>query len=372
MQQSHDQLQKWTHLQQKLQKKLRNYYHQKGLLANAMMRTADLKVETTKTTNNDTYHRSIILPNWMQKPQVDINMANCNNSKHSHTAAAAVINHRHCVRNRHSRATPANSLFFPRSSSAASVTPRNSLRLRAMQGCHLSDKLHPFALLLVILLSVASVTPTETVDMYESTTPMQSTTRNNHTLNSSNELGSPSAAINTSNWQELDATTSPSYSRSNRSQINGNSDDSDNAGHKNGGDSIFMLFARRFSTGNELWDDIIRDCYQQPTVSCFQKNVFTYLNGALDAHDINVTQRLKFYRNQVDYADMKHEPTEAAAAKVGMDGSSEEQNSIKIQLSEEEQLLSNDIPHDEGRGTKGNKKNIKIINVNTYMFVLLC
>ncbi|XP_069961555.1 uncharacterized protein Osi17 isoform X3 [Bactrocera oleae] len=352
MQQSHDQLQKWTHLQQKLQKKLRNYYHQKGLLANAMMRTADLKVETTKTTNNDTYHRSIILPNWMQKPQVDINMPNCNNSKHSHTAAAAVINHRHCVRNRHSRATPANSLFFPRSSSAASVTPRNSLRLRAMQGCHLSDKLHPFALLLVILLSVASVTPTKTVDMYESTTPMQSTTRNNHTLNSSNELGSPSAAINTSNWQELDATTSPSYSRSNGSQINGNSDDSDNAGHKNGGDSIFMLFARRFSTGNELWDDIIRDCYQQPTVSCFQKNVFTYLNGALDAHDINVTQRLKFYRNQVDYADMKHEPTEAAAAKVGMDGSSEEQNSIKIQLSEEEHLLFNDIPHDEGRGTK--------------------
>ncbi|XP_050325197.1 uncharacterized protein LOC126756284 [Bactrocera neohumeralis] len=352
MQQSHNQLQKWTHPQQQLQRKLRDYHHQEVLLANAMVRTTDLKIETTETKNNDTYHRSIILPNWMENPQVDISMTN---SKHSHTAAAAVINHRHCVQNQHSRATPANKSFFQRPSSAASVTPRNSLRMRAMfmlQGCHLSDKLHPFALLLVILLSVASVTTTEGMDMYESTTPMHSTTRDNQTVLPSNELSSPSLAINTSNWQELDATTSHGYSWRNQSQINGDSDGSGNAGRKNSSDSIFMRFAKRFSTGNELWDDIIRDCYQQPTVSCFQKNVFTYLNGALDAHDVNVTQRLKFYRNQVDYADMQHEPTEAAAAKAGMDGSSEEQNSIKMLLSEEEQLLSNEIPHEEGRATK--------------------
>ncbi|XP_018796183.1 PREDICTED: uncharacterized protein LOC108973388 isoform X2 [Bactrocera latifrons] len=352
MQQSHNQLEKWTYPQQRMQKKLRDYYHQEDLLANAMVRTTDLKIETTETKNNGTYLRSIILPNWMEKPQADISMTN---SKHSHTADVAVINHRHCVRNRHSRATPANNSIFQRPSSAASVTSRTSLRMRTMfmlQGCHLSDKLHPFALLLVILLSIASVTPTASMDMYESTTPMQTTTRGNHTLPSSNEFSSPSVAINTSDWQELDATTRHGYSWRNQSQINGDSDGSDNAGSKNGGDSIFMRFAKHFSTGNQLWDDIIRDCYQQPTVSCFQKNVFTYLSGALDAHDVNVTQRLKFYRNQVDYADMQHEPTEAAAAKAGMDGPLDEQNSIKMLLSEEEQLLTNEIPHEEGRATK--------------------
>ncbi|XP_030371715.1 uncharacterized protein LOC115622000 [Scaptodrosophila lebanonensis] len=66
-------------------------------------------------------------------------------------------------------------------------------------------------------------------------------------------------------------------------------------------DSLMLRFARRFSTGNELWDGIIRDCYIKPSISCFQKNVYSYLDGALDAHDVNVTQRFKFYRNQVQY-----------------------------------------------------------------------
>lgn len=367
MQQNHNQLQKWTHPQQQLQKKLHSYYHQEGLLANAMVRTTDLKVETTETINTNKYHRSIILPNWMEKPQVDISMGNSNNSKYSHTAATAVINHKHCVRNRHSRATPANNSSFQRPSSAASVVPQNSLRIRGkcvLQGCHLSDRLRSFAPLFAILLSVASVTPTKAVDMYESTTPMQSNTSGNHTLlASSNELNSP-AAINTSNWQELDTKTSPSYSWSNQSQINGDNEGSDNTVRNNGGDSIFMRFAKRFSTGNELWDDIIRDCYQQPMVSCFQKNVFSYLNGALDAHDVNVTKSLKFYRNQVHYADMQHEPTEATAAKDRMDDTSEEQNSIKI-LTAEEQVLTNEIPHEESRHTKGkrNLNNIKYMHV---------
>ncbi|XP_054090190.1 uncharacterized protein LOC105212406 isoform X2 [Zeugodacus cucurbitae] len=358
MQQSHNQLQKWTHPQQQQQKKLLNDYHQEGLLASTMVRTTDLKAETKATTTNDnTYHRSIILPNWLKQPQGSNNMANSHNSKHSHTAAADEINHKHCVRNRHSRATPANNSSFQRPSSAASVTPQNSSRMRTMcllQGYHLSDRLRPFVLLVVILLSVTCVTPTKVVDMYESTTPMQSTTYGNHTLHAaSDEVSSAPAAINTSNWQELDATASHGYSWSNQSQINVDSDGSDNAGRNtNGGDSIFMRFARRFSTGNELWDDIIRDCYQQPTVSCFQKNVFSYLNGALDAHDVNVTHRLKFYRNQVDYTDMQHEPTEAAAARNSMDGSSDEQNSIKMPLADEEQVLTNEIPHEEGRGTK--------------------
>ncbi|KAH8360068.1 hypothetical protein KR093_010430, partial [Drosophila rubida] len=69
----------------------------------------------------------------------------------------------------------------------------------------------------------------------------------------------------------------------------------------NGSDSILLRFARSFSSGNELWDGIIRDCYKRPDMSCFQKNVYSYLDGALNMHDVNVTQRLKFFKNQVQY-----------------------------------------------------------------------
>ncbi|XP_060648625.1 uncharacterized protein LOC132786181 isoform X3 [Drosophila nasuta] len=69
----------------------------------------------------------------------------------------------------------------------------------------------------------------------------------------------------------------------------------------NGSDSILLRFARSFSSGNELWDGIIRDCYKRPDMSCFQKNVYSYLDGALSMNDVNVTQRLKFYKNQVQY-----------------------------------------------------------------------
>lgn len=69
----------------------------------------------------------------------------------------------------------------------------------------------------------------------------------------------------------------------------------------NGSDSIFLRFARSFSSGNELWDGIIRDCYKRPDMSCFQKNIYSYLDGALSQQDVNITQRFKFYKNQVLY-----------------------------------------------------------------------
>ncbi|KAH8294716.1 hypothetical protein KR018_002192 [Drosophila ironensis] len=72
-------------------------------------------------------------------------------------------------------------------------------------------------------------------------------------------------------------------------------------GRISGSDSLLLRLARRFSSGNELWDGLVRDCYLQPDISCFQKNVFSYLDGALDSRDVNVTQRLKFFRNQVHY-----------------------------------------------------------------------
>lgn len=69
----------------------------------------------------------------------------------------------------------------------------------------------------------------------------------------------------------------------------------------NGSDSILLRFARSFSSGNELWDGIIRDCYKRPDMSCFQKNIYSYLDGALSQQDVNITQRLKFYKNHVHY-----------------------------------------------------------------------
>ncbi|KAH8326424.1 hypothetical protein KR067_007325 [Drosophila pandora] len=68
-----------------------------------------------------------------------------------------------------------------------------------------------------------------------------------------------------------------------------------------GSDSLLLRLARRFSSGNELWDGLVRDCYLKPDISCFQKNVFSYLDGALDVQDVNLTQRLKFFKNQVHY-----------------------------------------------------------------------
>ncbi|XP_044313104.1 uncharacterized protein LOC108043394 isoform X2 [Drosophila rhopaloa] len=82
------------------------------------------------------------------------------------------------------------------------------------------------------------------------------------------------------------------------------------------GDSLLLRLARRFTSGNELWDGLVRDCYLKPDVSCFQKNVFSYLDGALDVQDVNLTQRLKFFKNRVDYEVVKEkeEHSEARAA----------------------------------------------------------
>lgn len=55
------------------------------------------------------------------------------------------------------------------------------------------------------------------------------------------------------------------------------------------------------STGNNLWDSLIRECLEKPSFSCIQKNVYTYLDGALKDTDMNVTNRLRFIKNKVDY-----------------------------------------------------------------------
>lgn len=56
-----------------------------------------------------------------------------------------------------------------------------------------------------------------------------------------------------------------------------------------------------YSTGNELWDSLIRDCLKKPTFSCIQKNVYHYLDTTLKLNDVNVTSRLQLTRNQLEW-----------------------------------------------------------------------
>lgn len=60
------------------------------------------------------------------------------------------------------------------------------------------------------------------------------------------------------------------------------------------------VIVKKISTNNELWDALINDCLRKPTMSCFQKNVYSYLDGALAMQDINVTGSFKFLQNKVD------------------------------------------------------------------------
>lgn len=56
-----------------------------------------------------------------------------------------------------------------------------------------------------------------------------------------------------------------------------------------------------FRTGNHLWDDILNQCSVKPSVSCLQKNVYSYLNDKLDFDgDVNVTSGVCFKKNNVD------------------------------------------------------------------------
>lgn len=126
----------------------------------------------------------------------------------------------------------------------------------------------------------------------------------------------------------------------------------------NADDSIFLRFAKRFADDNNLVSGIIQDCYRRPTFACFQKNVYVYLNEVLDAQDVNVTQRLKFYRNDNAYEEQAEDVEDAdenlqtqtesnqqrktTKASAAMDSSSREEEE------EEQEFQENEIPR-EGR-----------------------
>lgn len=64
-----------------------------------------------------------------------------------------------------------------------------------------------------------------------------------------------------------------------------------------------------YSTGNELWDNLIRDCLKKPTFSCIQKNVYTFLDTTMAVKDVNLTSKIQLTRNEVQY-EIPDEPTD--------------------------------------------------------------
>lgn len=56
-----------------------------------------------------------------------------------------------------------------------------------------------------------------------------------------------------------------------------------------------------FRTGNELWDNILNKCSTSPSVSCLQKNMYTFIDDKLGINgDVEVTSGVCFKKNNVD------------------------------------------------------------------------
>lgn len=72
------------------------------------------------------------------------------------------------------------------------------------------------------------------------------------------------------------------------------------------GRSSRHLFIR---SGNELWDGLVDDCLYKPSFSCFQKNVFVYLDKTLKLDDVNITDQILFKKIDVNAsrAEAEHE-----------------------------------------------------------------
>lgn len=156
----------------------------------------------------------------------------------------------------------------------------------------------------------------------------------------------------------FNSTSSSTSSSSSRSQKKWNT-------KYNPDDSIFLRFAKRFTADNNLWSGIIQDCYKRPTFSCFQKNVYYYLNDVLDAQDVNVTQRLKFFKNDNFY---QYDVQEAEDVPVQPQMPSSTQASLAVDSMEnvaaedESDVEDNEIPY--ARNARAYEGECIFVNIN--------
>lgn len=57
---------------------------------------------------------------------------------------------------------------------------------------------------------------------------------------------------------------------------------------------------RSYETGNSLWDGFLNECSANPSLSCIQKNVYTYFDESLKIDgDVNVTEGFMFKKNKL-------------------------------------------------------------------------
>lgn len=79
-----------------------------------------------------------------------------------------------------------------------------------------------------------------------------------------------------------------------------------------------------FRTGNSLWDNLLNKCTVQPSVSCVQNNVYSYLDEKLEfSGDVNVGDGVCFKKNNVDVKKYSKE-----ANIIYLTGSSDEDRSL--------------------------------------------
>lgn len=84
------------------------------------------------------------------------------------------------------------------------------------------------------------------------------------------------------------------------------------------------LFVR---SGNELWDGLVDDCLYKPSFSCFQKNIFLYLDKTLKLDDVNITDRILF--KKIDLNATQHEAEQDVENEIP-DNEEEERSGMHI------------------------------------------
>lgn len=88
-----------------------------------------------------------------------------------------------------------------------------------------------------------------------------------------------------------------------------------------------------FRTGNSLWDNILNKCSLKPSVSCLQKNLYSYLDDSLDFNgDLSVSSGVCFKKNNVDINKYSKEANAiylTGSEDKGYERSYDEENEIK-------------------------------------------
>lgn len=95
-----------------------------------------------------------------------------------------------------------------------------------------------------------------------------------------------------------------------------------------------------FRTGNSLWDNILNKCSVNPSVSCLQKNVYSYLDDSLKFNgDVDIGHGVCFKKNNVDINKYSKE-----ANIIYLTGSKDEKETSGRYLDEENEIEDDETP----------------------------